>query len=90
MLSILLLNSCFLRSISNDPLPELKNSDEYNNLMVVPAMDVRIDPEKTIIYCSTFQLAWNELININSNKSVTLSNNPDIVPHLNNKSFTRT
>ena len=61
--------------------------------LFTPHLDQQIIPEQNLIYCSTFQLAWNELSEF-MNGEVTLKN-PAIttaraVQTLNKKEFTKT
>ena len=54
--------------------PELKKSSELKATIVTPVLDWPIEKGKNVIWCSTFQLAWNELRNGMVGEDVLLSN----------------
>ncbi|WP_319586301.1 hypothetical protein [uncultured Desulfobulbus sp.] len=41
-----------------------KNADELKGTIVTPHMEQKIVPGKNVLWCSTFQLAWNELCDL--------------------------
>jgi hypothetical protein len=47
-------------SAKNDE-PELVSSKKLKLTLITPHMEEKISPGKNLIYCSTFQLAWNQL-----------------------------
>lgn len=41
-----------------------KNADELKSTIVTPHMEQKIVPGRNVLWCSTFQLAWNELCDL--------------------------
>ncbi|MHB1456233.1 MAG: hypothetical protein ACYC0V_04895 [Armatimonadota bacterium] len=41
-----------------------KNADELKSTIITPHMEQKIVPGKNVLWCSTFQLAWNELCDL--------------------------
>lgn len=42
------------------------NASQLNGTIITPHLEQRIVPGKNVLWCSTFQLAWNELYKLNS------------------------
>jgi len=62
---------------------EIKLSDSSaSNIAVTPVLDTRIDKKKNLIFCSTVQMAWNELTKVNE-KTIEISNPSEYVSKLN-------
>ncbi|HPG59039.1 MAG TPA: hypothetical protein PKW98_14560 [Candidatus Wallbacteria bacterium] len=62
---------------------EIKLSDSSDsNITVTPVLDIRIDKKKNMIFCSTVQMAWNELTKINE-KIIEISKPSEYVSKLN-------
>lgn len=76
---------------TNAAKPEDTNSlsPVLKNTVVIPIPDEKISTNKSTVYCSTFQLAWNELRNDIIKDNIKLSNQPDIVDKLNKGGFTK-
>ncbi|MEN8126171.1 MAG: hypothetical protein ABFR90_00025 [Planctomycetota bacterium] len=78
------------------PLPEYKNtvivdrektfdgdSSELKNTVIVPALDSPMPKDKNIVWCSSFQLAWNELEDKIIKEPILLSENQNLADLLN-------
>ncbi len=52
-------------------------------LLVTPTLDAPLDASRTTVWCSTFQLAWNELRDNVVKEDVRLTDGPAYVPSLN-------
>ena len=63
---------------SKHPSIEAEAIDAANlkQTVVMPHIEAEIPEGKSVIYCSTFQLAWNELINNVIEKDVEVENGP--------------
>jgi len=69
--------------------PALKaTADELKNTFVTAHLEHEITGDKNILWCATFQIAWNELCDLFGGE-VHLENAPEIVEILNKKSVTR-
>ena len=55
---------------------------DLKDTIVTPHLEQRIDPGKNVLWCATFQLAWNELIRFNGGP-VQLRSEPAMVRVLN-------
>jgi len=72
---------------SNVPLKvESKNLKET---IITPYLEHDIDEGKNLVFCSTFQLAWNELKDDIVKENIQLQDNPPIVKHLNASVITK-
>ena len=58
------------------------NASALNSTIVTPHMEAPITAGKNVLYCSTFQLAWNELKQTIVKDDVHLQNEPPMVPLL--------
>ena len=80
-----------LQETSHDRLagvPELaSNAEDLKNTVISAHLEVPIDG-KNVIWCGTFQLAWNKLCEL-FGEEVTLEGNPPMVAELNKKTFTK-
>jgi len=59
------------------------NASALTSTLVTPHMEAPITAGKTVLYCSTLQLAWNELKQTIVKEDVHLQNEPPMVPLLN-------
>lgn len=72
---------------SNIPLEvESKNLKET---IITPYLEQDIEAGKNLIFCSTFQLAWNELKDDIVKEDIQLQDNPPIIKHLNASLITK-
>jgi len=72
--------SCYL----DDLFDRITIIDENSRrTSVTPTLDIRIDPDKNIIFCATMQLAWNKLCSDVIKETVEIENQPDYVNKLN-------
>ena len=65
------------------------NASALNSTIVTPDMEAPIAVGKNVLYCSTFQLAWNELKQTIVKDDVRLQDEPPMVPLLNKSLSTR-
>lgn len=64
------------------PLIELSESNPSGTIFT-PVLDAKIDKSKNLIYCSTFQLAWNHLAHDVIKDTVEIKDAPDYISKLN-------
>lgn len=64
-------------------------SDNINNSKITPYMEEKIDNNNNIIYCSTFQLTWNELKDNIFHGNILLQGNPESAEFLNKSLSTK-
>ena len=57
--------------------------------LVTPYLENKISPQKNLLYCGTFQLAWNELQNKFIKEKICLNGAQEMVSLLNQQSFTK-
>jgi len=76
-------SGCKDTSVTKTTSKELKSTEICSN------MESKIEKGKNLVYCSTFQLAWNELKENIIKEEIKLTNEPDIVPLLNKSLFTK-
>lgn len=62
-------------------------SDSLKQTIITPYLDAPIEPNKNLIYCATFQLAWNELKNNIIHQNIELEGNPIDARLLNKQLF---
>lgn len=60
-----------------------------NETLVTPYLESKITSGKNLLYCGTFQLAWNELQNELIKEKIRLNGAPEMVSLLNQQSFTK-
>jgi hypothetical protein len=65
----------------------LSDSD-IKKTIITPHMEQELTDDKNVLYCSTFQLCWNEMKDF-MNGNIELSGSPDIVPYLNKSLSTK-
>jgi len=65
------------------------NSKELKNTVMSSHMENKIIKGKNLVYCSTFQLAWNELKKNIIKEDIKLTDEPNIVPLLNKSLSTK-
>ena len=63
-------------------------SKQDSNTIVTPHLNIGVVKGKNVLYCSTFQLAWNELKNKMVKEDIKLVNEPPMVGILNKGDFT--
>jgi len=76
ILSLLCLNSLFL----NQTIEKIFIKDKF--IKITSALETKIMEHQSLIYCETFQLAWNKFYHI-LNEPIILNNPPDYVNFLN-------
>ncbi len=59
------------------------DTNSLKNTVIIPTMDSDIVSGKNMVYCSTFQLAWNELKNGIIKEDIKVQSSPSIVESLN-------
>ncbi len=65
------------------------DSKDLKNTIITAHLEEKIVPGKNIIYCSTFQLAWNELRDDIIKEDIRLEDEPPMVAILNKKLTTK-
>jgi hypothetical protein len=75
----------FVRWIFYPPQPKTFDgpSTDLHDLVVVPTLDTPAPVGKSVLWCSSFQLAWNQLRNDIVNEPVRLANAQEIADRLN-------
>jgi len=63
--------------------PSSPNSLKFKSTQITPALECKFDQTKNIIYCSTFQMAWNCLGNDIIKETIEISNPPDYINFIN-------
>ncbi|HUU18859.1 MAG TPA: hypothetical protein VMW72_17035 [Sedimentisphaerales bacterium] len=63
-------------------------ADDLINTIVTPHLYAKIEPGKNILWCNTFQLAWNELCEL-AGGPLTMESAPPMVAILNKKTATK-
>ena len=71
-------------SIAQD-IPTMESSD-LTRTSITPILDTEIKPDQNLIYCATFQLAWNEF---RDSFQLHLPEDPEIIRHLDKKMFVK-
>ncbi|MEA1973098.1 MAG: hypothetical protein U9N34_07395, partial [Candidatus Cloacimonadota bacterium] len=62
---------------------------EETNTIITPVLDTKIEKGKNLIFCGTFQLAWDELNQEITPDDIKLEGNPSLVEKLNNGLFSK-
>ncbi|MBN2021560.1 MAG: hypothetical protein JW809_02095 [Pirellulales bacterium] len=70
-------------------LPPIVDSDTLSETRVVATLDAPLESGKNIIFCGTFQLAWNELRGQMQGQPVQVEGDPAIAAALNAGTFSR-
>jgi hypothetical protein len=74
--------SCLISSnhglFSQEAPPQIE-STQLQQTLITPVMETPIVPGKNLIYCSTFQIAWNMLQDSIIGDSIHLTGNPEVV-----------
>ena len=65
------------------------DSKDLKHTIITAHLEEKIVPGKNLIYCSTFQLAWNELCDKIHNEDIRLQDEPPMVKILNKKLTTK-
>jgi hypothetical protein len=74
---------------SNQNTTKLINSKDTKDTQVTSILQDKIPDNKNLIYCSTFQLAWNELMNDIIKAPIRLEKQPPEVNYLNQELVTK-
>jgi hypothetical protein len=64
-------------------------SNKLKETKIISHMETKIDKGNNLIYCSTFQLAWNELKDTIIKDNISLSDEPEMVKYLNKSLSTK-
>ncbi|MDF2521412.1 MAG: hypothetical protein K0R84_2040 [Clostridia bacterium] len=80
---------CSNSGYEKDILAGSTDSGELPNTVVAPYIEYDIQPGKNILYCSTFQLAWNELKDEVIGEDIKLENAIEAVDYLNKSLSTK-
>lgn len=71
-------------------VPALKaNADDLKATVIAPHMAVPLEPDKNVLWCATFQMAWNELADLLGHKLSDYQGSSEMVPLLNHRSVTK-
>jgi hypothetical protein len=73
---------------AGDAAPQV-DSSSLKETTITSQMEGKITPGKNLIYCSTFQIAWNELKDKIVKEDIRLTNEPPIVTFLNKSLSTK-
>lgn len=74
--------------LAGKPALDILDADrQLPNTRVIPTLDAEHEKGKNLLYCATFQLAWNELMEL-LDGPLDLENKPPAAAKLNNKNFT--
>jgi len=85
MLIILLIYARTIEAveIQEKPLLNEVSSENLKRTKFTPVLDTPINTDENLIYCSTFQNAWNQLCDKYANGTLEMENAPDYVEKLN-------
>jgi len=85
LLLTILISSCAIigGKFSKNTFAEEVSADKLKDTVVSPFMEAKIDKSKNIVFCSTFQMAWNELKDNIIKSNIQLSGEPPLVGFLN-------
>ena len=87
---ILLLAVCGTVGCGRKPEKILRaDSKDLKHTIITAHLEEKIVPGKNLIYCSTFQLAWNELRDKIHKEDIRLADEPPMVKILNKKLFSK-
>lgn len=87
---VLLLAVCGLVSCGRKPEKVLRaDSQDLKDTTITAHLEEKIVPGKNLIYCSTFQLAWNVLRDDMIKEDIRLEGDPPLADFLNKKLFTK-
>ena len=82
-----------IRQLYHDQIagpPVLKaKATELQRTYITPHLEHKIKKGKNVLWCTTFQIAWNELCKLNG-EPIQMANAPEMVSILNKQSVTRT
>jgi len=56
---------------------------KFKNTIITPVIDTQIEPGKNLVYCSTFQMAWNEVCNKYADGTLEIADAPKYIEKLN-------
>jgi len=71
------------------PPPESNVVDKRDATVLAPVLDYALEDGRNVIWCASFQLAWNELRDVVIGSDITLQDGPDWVSILNRKTVTK-
>ncbi len=66
-----------------------QNSNNFKNTIITPHMEYKLKKGSNIVYCSTFQLAWNELKDNMIKEDIKLAEEEETVKNLNKSLSTK-
>jgi len=66
------------------------NAEQLPSLIVTPHLDVPMEPGKNVLWCGTFQLAWNEICTLAGGQVKFAPPEPPMAAALNRKEMTAT
>ncbi len=73
--------------IAGEPVLDA-NAEELSHTIITPHLEELIDGSKNVLYCATFQIAWNELCDT-IGEEIHMEKEHPMVPVLNKKSVSR-
>lgn len=82
-LCIFVLMSCVLKAQEGSETILKADSKELEQTIITPHMEEEVKGDKNILYCLTFQLAWNDLKDNVIKEDIRLKDEPLCVAHLN-------
>jgi len=78
LIALLTISLYFFQNYISRPTTSL----DFPNTLIAPTLDAVIDKNKNLIYCSAFQMAWNETTKI-IDETIEIDNAPEYVSKLN-------
>ncbi|NQT85065.1 hypothetical protein HQ563_18765 [bacterium] len=87
LVAVVAISGCFGRKKEEKPFRA--DSKDLKHTIITAHLEQKIVPGKNLIYCSTFQLAWNELRDNIVKEDVRLTDEPPMVKILNKKLTTK-
>ena len=89
LLTGLITAGCGDKSGPQDSVPKQIDSKNLKKTVIIANMEEPITGGRNLVYCSTFQLAWNELKDDIVKDDIKLQNEPPIVKLLNKSSVSK-
>lgn len=89
----ILLAGCKLQQASS-PSPTLPphqplREEHFPGTIVTPVLSEKIVPGKNVLWCVSFQLAWNELMDLAGGEPIVLTEHPPLADSLNERALDR-
>jgi len=88
LLALVICIPAFYAIVSSQEEPEQISSDQLKQTIITAHMEEKIESGNNLIYCSTFQIAWNMLQDSIVREEIKLSGNPLIAKMLNKQRST--